>query len=712
MKKLFFAIYFISACFLTTSVFAGTREVKNPIEFEKMKQEQNRPANQVRNYPGLPEDSDELREYIRERAKKATKTSQEFVNKNSGMSIIRSDEFLAQQAQGEKSTFQKIYEQALDKVSFNNHQKPADILPSSATESSATSAPSEAKLASELALEQYRNRPVEQLGFDVIDVELPNGETISAPAKEHIPYLSSKIEIMPNGLVKIKETVTVIANGEKLKYGLSKALPKYSISRENVKNSTIPYLTSVKINNTEIEYVLKDEFDRFLITPKKQFPLQNGIYTYEFDYILDRKLWYYEDFNEFYWDVTGSYWNLAVTNAIATVRLPINIRPLGQTLMTGFLPNNITTEGSVITLNPQNNILGFKSALPLFAGEGMHMLVRIPKEGFIEPDFGKKFKWFMEDYGDILFALFGLGAILCAYLISWKNIDKSATDNAKIKYQRTPALYRMLVKGIFDKVSFGAFLLDMYKRGIINITKDDKGISLIKKTDNLKSLTSSESKALKQIFTNKDVVLSITPEVAIKLKKAYDFVEKDTNKRLKWLLLKLNAGYVLFSALMVILVELAISYLSIDMLKTFGVLFSTSITIALYWFIFNINLKNKWIRRALKLFAVILIALSILMMTVYVHFISALIIVAMIYTIFTYSKLFAKREGLIRHNIAEANNLMQKLKNNAEQIIIGYEFATQQPNIYALDADDKYNKSAQTENVYKLDIIPEIIKIL
>ena len=84
----------------------------------------------------------------------------------------------------------------------------------------------------------------------------------------------------------------------------------------------------------------------------------------------------------------------------------------------------------------------------------------------------------------------------------------------------------------------------------------------------------------------------------------------------------------------------------------------------------------------------------------------------MIYTIFTYSKLFAKRDGLIRHNIAEANNLMQKLKNNAEQIIIGYEFATQQPNIYALDADDKYTKSAQIESVYKLDIISNIIEIL
>ena len=700
MKKLFFAIYFISACFLTTSVFAGTREVSNPIEFEKMKQGQHRPTKQVQNYPGLPQDSEEFATYIRERAKKATRTSQELVDKNSGMSIIRSDEFLAQQAQGDKSTFQKIYEEALNKVNFDNRQQPADILPSSATE---TSAPSEAKLASEIALEQYRNRPVEQLGFDVIDVELPNGEIISAPAKEHIPYLSSKIEIMPNGLIRIRETVTVIANGEKLKYGLSKALPKYSISRENVKNSTIPYLTSVKINNTEIEYILKDEFDRFLITPKKQFPLQNGIYTYEFDYILDRKLWYYEDFNEFYWDVTGSYWNLAITSAIATVRLPINVRSLGQTLMTGFLPNNITEEGSIITLNPQNNILGFKSSLPLFAGEGMHMLIRIPKEGFIEPDFGKKFKWFLEDYGDILFALFGFGAILCAYLISWKNIDKSASDNAKIKYQRTPALYRMLAKGVFDKTSFGAFLLDMYKRGIININKDDKGISLIKKTNNLKSLTSLEAKALKQIFTNKNVVLNITPEIAIKLKKAYDLVEKDTNKRIKWLLLKLNAGYVFFSALMIILVELAISYLSIDMLKTFGILLSSSITVALYWFIFNINLKNKWARRALKLFAVILIAFSILMMTIYVH---------LIYTIFTYSKLFAKRNGLIRHNIAEANNLMQKLKNNAEQIVMGYEFANQQPNIYSLEADDKYTKSAQIENVYKLDIIPDITKIL
>ena len=163
---------------------------------------------------------------------------------------------------------------------------------------------------------------------------------------------------------------------------------------------------------------------------------------------------------------------------------------------------------------------------------------------------------------------------------------------------------------------------------------------------------------------------------------------------------------------MIVLIELAISYLSIDMLKTFGTLLSSSITIALYWFIFNINLKNKWARRALKLFAGILIAISILMMTVYVHFISALIIVAMIYTIFTYSKLFTKRDGLIRHNVAEANNLSQKLKNNAEQIVIGYEFATQQPNIFALNADDRYTKSTQIENVYKLDIIPDIINIL
>lgn len=105
--------------------------------------------------------------------------------------------------------------------------------------------------------------------------------------------------------------------------------------------------------------------------------------------MLDRKLWYYKDRNEFYWDVTGSFWNLVVSQAVATVRLPVDVNPLGQSMFIGYPPKNLTDRYSTITKDRRTNALGFTATTPLFAGEGMHILISIPKAGFIEPDFNK-----------------------------------------------------------------------------------------------------------------------------------------------------------------------------------------------------------------------------------------------------------------------------------------------------------------------------------
>ena len=146
MKKLFFAIYFIGIFAYIMPVLAGTREVGNPIEFEKIKSNSNRPAKRVIN-DEIPTTADEFADYIRERAEKAVKMPQSVIEQNSGMSIIHSGDYLSQQPQENKSTFQKIYEEALNKVSLDDNRQPADILPSNPM-------PSDAKLRSELALQQ------------------------------------------------------------------------------------------------------------------------------------------------------------------------------------------------------------------------------------------------------------------------------------------------------------------------------------------------------------------------------------------------------------------------------------------------------------------------------------------------------------------------------------------------------------------------------
>ena len=698
MRKLFFAIYFIIFALYTDVAHSATRELIDVNEIEQLKSPQRlTPAPKT---PELPKTREEMIKYLIGKDRVIPRTSLDDMKKYTGMSVIHSDEYIAQQAQESKSTFQKIYEETMSKISLDEQNYANEIVYSDT--------PSDAKLYSELSLQNALESPLTE-DFEVINVTLPNGIVIKSPAKEHIPYLASIIEIMPDGLVHIRETVTVVANAQKLKYGLAKALPKYSISREGVKESTIPYLTKVTINGTEAEYVLKDAFDRFLITPKNHFLLQPGIYTYEFDYILDRKLWHYDEFNEFYWDVTGSFWNLAVNYATAVVRLPSDVEALGETLMLGYLPDRISEQGGEIVMNRVTKALGFVAMRPLFAGEGMHLLIRIPKKGFIDPDFNKKFKWFLEDYGDILFASFALLAILLAYMLSWHNIDASASETAKIRFRKTPALYRLLAKGKYDRISFGGFLLDMYKRGIIDIINDGDNVSLIKRTNNLKSLNSFEKKSLKELFEGKKSSVTISSKSALSLDKASRQIEKDTNKRIKWLLMRLNFLYVLLSAIMVIMAEIAIAYLKVDIWNVFGVLIASTITIAFYWSILTMKIRNKFLSFLLKIFALVLITLSGLIMSNHVHIITVLIIIAMIYTIFKYGRLFSKREGLIRHNVAEAMILGNNLNDNAKTIILGGQFPAQQANIFVLEATENYKNAAEINNVNKLDLVKKVI---
>ncbi len=698
MKKLFFAIYFIIFAISVGVVRSAPVEIVNMEEAQQISNKRKIMLQQER--PELPKTREELIKLIDAENRIIPVTTMKDMEKYSGMGIVHSEEYLAQQAQEQKSTFQKIYEETMSKIGIDEATSPDNIVFSDK--------PSDAKLYSELALQKAISNPGET-DIEVINVQLPNGQTIVAPAKEHIPYLASTIEIMPDGLVRIRETVTVIANGQKLKYGLIKALPKYSISRNGVKESTIPYLNKVTINGTEADYVLKDAFDRFLIKPRKSLPLQSGIYTYVFDYILDRKLWYYDDFNEFYWDVTGSFWNLAVNYATAVVRLPSDVESLGETLMLGYLPNNISEEGGLVVANKITNALGFVTMRPMFAGEGMHMLIRIPKKGFIDPDINKKIKWFIEDYGDILLAAFAFLAILLAYIISWKNIDASAAETSKINFKKTPALYRLLAKGVYDKVSFGAFLLDMKKRGLIDIIEEEKGISIIKRTNKFSKLNSMEKKAIKSLFSNKQNSLSISPRTSILLNKASQYIEKDTNKRFKNLLLRLNFSYIFLSALMIVFAELAIAYLKVDMWQTFGILLASTVTMAFYWSFLTMKINNKILRFVLRFFAVVLIALAALMMTNHVHFVTVLLIIGMIYTIFRYGRLFSKRDGLIRHNIAEAKKVAQQLRDNVQSIVLGNQFAAQQANIFALDAGDNYKNLPELQQITKIDLIEKII---
>ena len=694
MKKLFFAICFTSLLSFTTISFAKVTQMLDAADMHKTPKEILLP--EVEGLPD-PNDQEAVFNFFKKRFQTASFSSAESlgdVTKTNSMDVQHSQEYIEEMAQEKKSTFEKIYETAMQRISEENlsgQPSSQTIFYTEATDKNVEMA----KL----------NTP----DIPVVNVTLPTGTQIVAPAREHIPYMLTSINILPTGLIQIDEEITVIANNQKLKNGVVKILPKFSTSRSKVKKKLDIDLLSVSVNGQNIPHILEEIGNKIYIKPQQKYTLAPGVYTYKFSYLLDRKLWYYDDFTEFYWDVTGSYFNLVVTSANAIISIPDGKSFISQNAIIGN-PGQLSNNRSIVA-KLDSNALGFASLTPLLPAEGMHILVSLDKNTFLKPDFNRNFTWFITDYGDILFAIAGLLSVVLSYMISWNYIKKNKTKTYTSFKNNAPAL-RYFAKNLFDTKSFISWLLELKKRQYIDIQKQEKNILIIKKTDNLSRLNKKERKALNNLFSKQDSVISVNAQNALKFKRAYQEIENWLQSTIKKLNFKLNIGYLAFSISMLILAEIAIAMIGINSWQTIFILLSSSSTVAFYLYILRKKFKSKILGCIAKFFAVIFIVFAVLLMSIYIHLLSALIIAAIIYSIFEYSVLFTKRNGLMKSKIKETDELKNYLEKNAQIIGMSQEFITQEANIYALELNKFYQKNEHNTKNYVLDIAKEIENLL
>ncbi len=694
MKKLFFAICFIVSITFSLSAFSAVSTI-NEAELEQAASKKIDPFQPVEGLPD-PDNLTEVINFFKKRFQNANVSTAEQMgdlSKPNSMNIQHSKEYIEDLQKEKKSTFEKIYEQAMNRISgedtsaqnqsntifyTSNQKQPAiqDIIPSDTP---------------------------------VVNVLLPNGKQILAPALEHIPYLLTSINILPTGLIQIDEEITVIANNKKLKNGVIKILPKFSKSRSGVRKKLDINLLNVTVNGKNIPYVLEEIGDKIYIKPQQKYNLTPGVYNYKFSYFLDRKLWYYDDFTEFYWDVSGSYLNLVIGSANAIVSIADGKSFLSQNIMIGY-PKTLSVRRAVVA-KLDTNALGFASITPILPGEGMHILVSLDKNVFLSPDINRSFVWFITDYGDILFSVFGLLAVVISYMLSWNYIKKNKSK-LSASFKNTAATARYFIYNIFDKKSFIAQLIELKKKQYIDIQKQDDTLLLIKKTDNLSKLSKRERKSLNNLFTGKDSVISATNANSLKFKRAYDELEKQHHLSIKKLNFKLNFGYLAFSIGMLILIEIAISMLGINTWQTAAILLSSSITIAFYTYMLKRKFNSKILKYIIKTFGVIFIIFAVLFMSIYIHLISAIILAMIIYAIFEYSSLFSKRGGLLKNKIKEMNNLKEYLEKNVTIISTSQDFVTQQAYIYALDLEHLYAKNDFNKKAYVLDDVKKIETLL
>lgn len=677
MKKLFFAICF--SLLWTNAPLAKVTEILDQTQIPKAEMPKPSPM-KVHTIT-----EEELTDFLDERLKKTFIQPRDKVKTNAS-DVQPSDTVLQAQKEAQKGIFQKIYDNALKRMDNQMSLPQRDDL-----------AVPQFQDTSSLQQKQWN-----RLNIPSIQIALPpNGKITRVPAMEHIPYLMTNIEILPNGMIKFTDTITVVANGKKLRNGLTKILPKEIFSRNN-DNHPIDYtLIDVSVNNQSIPYKMVESGKSIYLVPQKDYALQPGIYTYKFEYLADNLLWNYGNFQEFYWDVTGSFWNLVIARAGATLSLPIGEKPLGQEVLIGH-PQNLNSQ-EIALINPSPDTWGYAAQRPLFIGEGLHLIVSLPQDVVFPPTWDIQILRSFEKNADTYISFIVFLAIAVSFLLSWKYI-RANKGQLKINLKKTPAMLRYLAFNRYDLKSFGGFLLDLYRKNIIDIQQSDETLLLIKRTDNLKSLNKYEQKAVNNLFTQDEPVFNVSKNSALKIRRAAKEIEKDLKLSLFKFLMQLNSGYLFFSLGMLFLGELFISLFCINFMQVFGVLTLATIISIIGITAFSQNSKKLWLQILQKTIGCLILFFAFIIMAAVVSLPCIIFIYLSLFTIKYYTTAYAQRNGLLKSHIEEIERLRAKLTRHKNNIVLGREIANQQPTIWVLDMEKEF----LTEPISEFNKLPAL----
>ncbi len=681
MRKLFFAICFnfIFVC----NLFAKVTPISGyeGISFQNPNQQGPAKVHEV--------DAAEFKDFLEQRFSEAQKIDVKDLNKN--FSIVRDDAEKQKDASSEKSIFENLYEQALSRLSSSQENAREEIV-----STSAQAVPDVA--AQEQSWQQQSNVPM------IVAYLPPNNTPEYVPAMEHIPYFMSLLEVLPSGMVKITETVTVVANGYKLKKGLSKKLPLY-VNTVSGKRQKLDYsIISVTANDMPISYHLNADNNNVYMLPEQNYILDPGVYTYKFEYVVDNLLYNHGDYYQLYWDIGGNGWNLVVDRAGGILVLPQKDALIDSTVLLGGKFGLYDNLVSILPNGPTSQI--YMALRPLFVSEGLHLIADISPQALLPETLWQKTIRGLYGYGDICFAVLGLLVITISFLISWRYIGK---DKGQLKFnlEKSPLFLRQLLFNRFDMKSVCGFLLEAYRKNIIDIQQSRDTILLIKRTDNMGSLTHTEQKALGKLFTSHETVFRVCPETLLKFKRFISDLHKDVKIQMLFFRFKINIGYLMFGTAMLLLTEAFISALKYNFAQTFTILFLSSILSIVSIFLWYIG-TQKLAKYIIRTIVVCFEFLLLVVMSAVIHPFAAILLLASAAIIVLAIGNYSQRFGLMKHYIKEAGNYRNYLLEHHDSIILGKGFINHQAAIWALDLSEEF-KIAGDKEYYKIPVMQSIV---
>jgi len=303
----------------------------------------------------------------------------------------------------------------------------------------------------------------------------PGGST------ERITSFDSWIEVDSAGAVKVVETITVIATGDKIRRGIYRDFPTDYITEAGVRvrvgftvldvqrdGKSESFHTTRMANGTRVYMGRSDVF------------LEPGTYSYTIIYQTDRQVGFFSDYDELYWNVTGTDWEFPIDEASAMIILPREAMIRQHSVYTG---RQGSTASEAETTVVSGNEIRFQTTRGLLPNEGLTIAVAWQKGVVRQPDLRDEAVYFVRDNLFLLFSVLGLALLGCYYILIWHRVGRDPEPEAIIpRFEPpegyTPAAGRFIMRMRFDNKSFAAALVNMAVKKYLRIENDEGDFTL------------------------------------------------------------------------------------------------------------------------------------------------------------------------------------------------------------------------------------------
>ncbi len=304
----------------------------------------------------------------------------------------------------------------------------------------------------------------------------------------YIKDFQSEIVVNADSTLDIAEKITADCGNLQGKHGIFRILPEQINITDGTKIKTPVELVSVTdFSGRNLNFSESRSSSQKTVTWKIGDPNETvqGVNEYEIRYKVKNAIRFSDsNFDEFYWNLSGNFWDLEIDNFHAKIIFPERVNDKNSTVdyYTGSVGSKSKDLAQYFWSAP--NVLEFQSTGVLEIGQGITASVIFPKNIFIPYEPG-----FWENYGALFFFIIPITVFFLCFFI-WRKygkdpkVDKTIIPEYEVPGNLSPMELGSLMKnGTISNSYITAEIINLAVKGALTIKETNEKILFLNSKD-------------------------------------------------------------------------------------------------------------------------------------------------------------------------------------------------------------------------------------